>query len=107
MSEKLTDAEVQEALNMMVADIIHYVLSKLRPSALVDFISDMDDMSPEDYTNGDMWILFLAVTELCEVVGVSDAIAMLSAADVNASNPVIDAAFDAVGLEAVFEEVAL
>jgi hypothetical protein len=76
--------------------IIKTVFSRMRPSTMVTFILDMDDMSPEDYTDEDMRILHAAVTELCEVVGVSDAVAMLSAADVNASNPVIDAAFDEV-----------
>lgn len=72
------------------------VFSRMRPSTLAAIIADMDDMSPEDYTAEDMRILFDAVTQLCVIVGVSDAVAMLSAADVNASNPVIDAAFDEV-----------
>lgn len=96
MSEKMTDADIRETLQIMIADITVMVLRKLRPSAMVDLISDMDDMSPEDFSDVDMWTLFLAVTELCALVGASDAIAMLSAADVNASNPVIAAALDEV-----------
>lgn len=85
------------------------VFSRMRPTTLVAFISDMDDMSPEDYTDEDMRILHAAVIELCQVVGVPDAIAMLSAADVHASNPVIGAAFSSPAirteLDALFDEV--
>lgn len=70
------------------------VFSRMMPSTLVDFIVCMDNMRPEDYTDDDLLILHMAVTEFCAVVGVSDAIEMLSAADVNAENPFIAAAFE-------------
>lgn len=70
------------------------VFSRMKPSTLVDFIAGMDEMNPEDYTDDDMRILHEATMQLIALVGVHDAIEMLSDADVCAGNPVIDAAFD-------------
>jgi len=77
-------------------DGVTTVFSRMLPSTMADFIAGMDEMRPEDYTDDDLLILHMAVMELCAVVGVSAAIEMLSAADVNAENPVIAAAFDEV-----------
>lgn len=67
--------------------------SRMRPSTMVAIIVDLDDMNPEDYTDDDMQILHEATMQLIALVGVHDAIEMLSDADVCAENPVIDAAF--------------
>lgn len=71
------------------------VFSRMRPSTMVAIIADLDDMNPEDYTGDDMRILHEAVETLIALVGVHDAIEMLSDAEVCAENPVIDVAFDA------------
>lgn len=60
---------------------------------MVAVIVDLDDMNPEDCTDDDMRILHEATMQLIALVGVHDAIEMLSDADVCAENPVIDAAF--------------
>ncbi len=67
-------------------------ISRMRPTTLVDFIASLDfDGATLDRTGASL--LTAATEALIGIVGTSEAIEMLSEADVNASNPIIERIF--------------
>ena len=67
------------------------ILTRMTPNTLAAFIADLDN-APGDYDPTTLAIMEMAIAELFANVG-ADAIDLLAAHDVNATNPLVAAAF--------------
>lgn len=69
------------------------ILTRMTPNTLAAFIADLDN-APGDYDPTTLAIMGMALAELFANVGRIEAIDLLAAHDVNATNPLVAAAFD-------------